>query len=328
MDYGYDIHAIVISGRTWNRIRKGAPVTLRGQGFHWEGTPDQDRWEFNGTSLGSVHVFTDGGGDIYWGDLLDGNVWVDVNGVELHFDERRGALVEMDRELVLAYLSTEYRVPDEGLVLRIGVKCPEVVALHERRGVSSSAFITAWNPQRKKLDGAANQRRNALLASDLEALGLTCVDAEGVGVDGWRELSYLVLGATREQAQALGYTYGQNAFVFVDSSGVPELVMVGSYGDAMELTVRRNQHIVVAGYQPPSPDALQEEIDRLPGDEQEAAFEYFYSLPPDEAESVGVLLIEGENPMNDTCYAMLEGSPAAANLAAVSLGAPYRFRVE
>lgn len=329
VDYGYDIHSLLISGRTWNRIRRGIAIEVRGQGFFCEGQREEDSWYFHRSSRESVEISTDSGRDIYLGGLRDGNVWVDVDGQSVNLDEQLGAEAALDEALQRAYQSTEYRVPEEGLVLRVGVKCPEVAALHEKRGVSSSAFITAWNPQSKKLDGAANQRRNTLLASDLKALGLPFIDAEGVGADGWRELSYLVLGATGEQAQALGYTYGQNAFVFVDSSGVPELVMVGSYGDVTEMTVQRNQRITVAGFRPPPRDTPQEVIDLLSGDGEEAAFEHFnLSESWEELDSVGVVLIDGESPMNDARYAMLEGSPTAANLAAASLGASYRFRVE
>lgn len=84
VDYGYDIHSLVISGKTWDRIWKGTNVSVRGQGFHWDGEPDQDRWTFNRSVRGAVKVGTDGGGQIYEGNFLDGNVWVDVEGVEVN----------------------------------------------------------------------------------------------------------------------------------------------------------------------------------------------------------------------------------------------------
>jgi hypothetical protein len=149
-----------------------------------------------------------------------------------------------------------------------------------------------------------------------------------VGADGWRELSYLVIGATREQAHALAYAYGQNAFVFVDASGLPQLVVVAMGSDVMELVVQPNGHIVVAGYGPPPPVAPLEELEMIPGDALRAAFEVLCGEPVEELNAVGVLPIEGGSPMNDARYAMLEVRPAVAKLNAASRGLPYRFRVD
>lgn len=33
INYGYDIHSIVMSPRLWDRIVKGEAVTMKGQGF-------------------------------------------------------------------------------------------------------------------------------------------------------------------------------------------------------------------------------------------------------------------------------------------------------
>ena len=76
VDYGYDIHSISFSGRTWMRIQNGERLTLKGQGFHWDGRPDQDRWSFNARYPGSVDVYTDDGGDIFAGSLEDHEVRV------------------------------------------------------------------------------------------------------------------------------------------------------------------------------------------------------------------------------------------------------------
>lgn len=64
----------------------------------------------------------------------------------------------------------------------------------------------------------------------------------------------------------------------------------------------------------------------MPGDAVDAASKSLYLEPLEKLNSVGVSLIEGDSPMNDACYAVLNTTPAVANLVAASLGAPYHFR--
>jgi hypothetical protein len=78
VDYGYDIHSIEFSGRTYARILAGKALTINGQGFHWDGIPDQDYWHFNAETAGFIYVNTEGGGDIYSGHIDDGEVRVEI----------------------------------------------------------------------------------------------------------------------------------------------------------------------------------------------------------------------------------------------------------
>lgn len=77
VDYGYDVHSIILSGRTWGRILAGVPVRINGQGFSWEGEPDRDYWLFNVDEPGSLRVETYGGGHIYKGCIDEMNVVLD-----------------------------------------------------------------------------------------------------------------------------------------------------------------------------------------------------------------------------------------------------------
>jgi len=83
VDYGYDIHSITFSGRTYRRVCSGKPITVRGQGFHWDGDPDQDYWQFNVNKCGeqdpkALYVYTAGGGEIFIGHLNDGEVSISL----------------------------------------------------------------------------------------------------------------------------------------------------------------------------------------------------------------------------------------------------------
>jgi hypothetical protein len=56
----------------------GKPLVLTGQGFHWDGEPDQDFWAFNQDFIGALHVYTENGGEIYMGKIDDGEVSIQI----------------------------------------------------------------------------------------------------------------------------------------------------------------------------------------------------------------------------------------------------------
>ena len=73
---------------------------------------------------------------------------------------------------------------------------------------------------------AENYDRQAQLLDEIEALRLNYFVGRGEHPEtGWSEDSYLVLGVNREQADALAREFGQNGYVWVGVSGVPELVL-------------------------------------------------------------------------------------------------------
>lgn len=79
VSYGYDIHAVQMSKRTYERIKKGISTSKKGDGFYWDGEPDQDWWDFNGGEGGLLKVTTERGGDIYSGHLTDAEVRVEFS---------------------------------------------------------------------------------------------------------------------------------------------------------------------------------------------------------------------------------------------------------
>lgn len=53
----------------------------------------------------------------------------------------------IDPPLIEAYLESDYRVHGQpGFTLRVVQASAELLALHERRGVDCSAFLTTFNP--------------------------------------------------------------------------------------------------------------------------------------------------------------------------------------
>lgn len=92
-------------------------------------------------------------------------------------------------ELEAAYRSTHYVVDaDVGLgegalldpiVLEVDVPSPALLALHCRRGVDCSCFITACNPFSRSLDAHSNQLRQEDLAAELRHRSLAYLSGEG-----------------------------------------------------------------------------------------------------------------------------------------------------
>ena len=90
-------------------------------------------------------------------------------------------------------------------------------------GVTTAAFLTAWNPRSEKLSEDENLDRQMELLSEIEARRLNYL--VGYGERGeWREYSYLILGIDRQDANELALQFEQNAYVWLDDAGVPALV--------------------------------------------------------------------------------------------------------
>jgi hypothetical protein len=135
----------------------------------------------------------------------------------------------IDQRSIQAYLETDYHVHSDAPVkLNIGVANPTLAALHKSHRVESSTFVTACNPFSQAFDELANAERQAALARELQQRSLTYI--EGIGQhpkNEWPgELSFLVLGLSREAAKALGNRHEQNAIVWSGLDAVPELVLL------------------------------------------------------------------------------------------------------
>ena len=133
--------------------------------------------------------------------------------------------------LLQSYLTTRYEVygstPRERFTLRIGQREPKLAALHARKRVRCSAFITAWHPRSIVRAPSLNRVAQAKLLRDLRLLGCIVVPGQGIGTDGqWREPSVLALGLRRMDAKRLALRYGQNAAVVCDIRAIPQLLLV------------------------------------------------------------------------------------------------------
>jgi hypothetical protein len=134
----------------------------------------------------------------------------------------------VDQELILAYLSTSYRVPELGLDYRIGRLEDADRERLERDGTRSFAFVTAWNPCSEKRSAGENRRHNRRLAEALDRLGRRYHPGLHVAAAGdWPdEESFYIVNISSHEVIALARQFDQNAVVFWERGGVPEIWLV------------------------------------------------------------------------------------------------------
>ena len=127
-------------------------------------------------------------------------------------------------QLIEAYEQALY-VLDAGPVLRIGARSSELDRLLDEHGARAAAFVTAANPRGEERPSEANAAAMAALRA---SLGRPWLAGDGRDPAGrWSaEPSVLVLGISRPEAEALGRRLEQNAIVFVEKGGAPELVLL------------------------------------------------------------------------------------------------------
>lgn len=132
--------------------------------------------------------------------------------------------------LIAAYHETDYRVEaaDAPFILKVGRSSPELRALFKAHHADCAAFLTACNPGSVRCSGAENDRAQEALLDDLHSQDLLAISGVSRDISGtWPgEPSFLVLGLDLERARELAGKYWQNAFVWADGSGVPELILM------------------------------------------------------------------------------------------------------
>ncbi len=134
----------------------------------------------------------------------------------------------MDDQLIQAYRATGYRVQaTEPFALRIDETCAACDTLLDTHGVTTAAYMTAWNPYSKAVSDAANAAAQAKLMEELNDASTAIFSGEGVGEHGdWPpEPSLFAVGISREIAAILAQKYLQNAFIWIERGKAAELVL-------------------------------------------------------------------------------------------------------
>ena len=131
-------------------------------------------------------------------------------------------------ELLDAYRNAEYVVfADPHVVMRVGEKNADVDALISAEGAQTAVFVTAANPRGETRSDMENGVANAALQNFVSAAGYPHFWGEGRDPQGsWAEPSFLVIGIYRNNAEALGQLFEQNAIVFCEVGKPPELILL------------------------------------------------------------------------------------------------------
>ena len=135
------------------------------------------------------------------------------------------------RELEAAYRAADYVVEaaEGAFTLRVDEASAALAALHARRGVRGSIYLSACNPGSTQRAAVHNAAAHGQLLAALAAAGLEGIEGWGRDPsDEWpAERSLLVPGLSLELAFELARRFGQNAFLHAAADAVPRLVWAG-----------------------------------------------------------------------------------------------------
>ncbi len=132
----------------------------------------------------------------------------------------------LDQRLVEAYLRTSYAIMlTDFPPIRVGEVNPVVEKWLDEQNCTTYAFITAWNPGSVLLSYDENMDRLDQLDDELKEICPRVYWGTGFGDSGeWEgEVSCWALDISAEDAVRLGRKYGQNAIVWWEKGGLPEL---------------------------------------------------------------------------------------------------------
>lgn len=133
----------------------------------------------------------------------------------------------------MAELEREYRrasyivdAPGSSITLRVGEPSAEFDDVLQSLDATTWAFITAHNPHSQIRSPEENRGRHRTLLELASLRGLQSLPSAGVDDDGtWpTESGRLLLDVRRDDAITMGRELEQNAILFGERGGAPELV--------------------------------------------------------------------------------------------------------
>jgi hypothetical protein len=157
--------------------------------------------------------------------------YINMNRLVLLDDDKEQVMKQsaVDPKMIQAYRETEYCVlGDSKFILKVDQFNNALMAAHKQYSVGCSTFITAYNPYSQTCDTAQNVKLNQHLSDELQASGLSFIDAIGQHPQStWPgENSFFVLGLTLSAAKIMGARYQQNALIWCGQKAVPQLIML------------------------------------------------------------------------------------------------------
>lgn len=146
--------------------------------------------------------------------------------------ERSGTIKSISPNLWSAYETTVFCATVDGSDVRIrpGETHPSLDRILDARGVTTWAYITAWNPGSHVLSRRENDVKHERLKSDVTGLGFEAFEGRGEPAgSAWEaERSLLVFGLSAHEALAIGRRYGQIAIVVGETGLEARLLKCGT----------------------------------------------------------------------------------------------------
>jgi hypothetical protein len=135
----------------------------------------------------------------------------------------------MDQDFIEAYNNTNYMIPIEDIIIRIGEENTKLDALLKKHNANSYAFITAHNPKSVVLSEEENNIRHNQLKQCIK--DYLYWEGEGIGSDpAWKpEKSLLILAITKADAMKIGTKFEQNAIIYGRINEQAELLNLFDY---------------------------------------------------------------------------------------------------
>ncbi len=134
--------------------------------------------------------------------------------------------VNIDQQLLKAYLNADYCIVKPSLKLKVGEISSELDVFLMDNNAFYWAFITAWNPHTQILKEEENEKRHLDLMQTLFEGRYTFCEGYGESQDDrWPyEKSLMILDITKSDAMRLGRRFGQNAILYGALKSPAELV--------------------------------------------------------------------------------------------------------
>ena len=135
----------------------------------------------------------------------------------------------IDKALIAAYKSTNYKIfGNFNFTLNIDIPSTELLNLYKCLNINCAAFITAFNPYSRTLNGIENEHRQLALINEIKEKGFCSLNGIGQSSSGdWPgETSVLVFGLKIDDAKLFGNKFEQNAIVWCDWDAIPRIILL------------------------------------------------------------------------------------------------------
>lgn len=127
-----------------------------------------------------------------------------------------------------AFKSTDYNaeLPDELFVFHIGQDKSATTSMMDRFGITTFAYITAWNPYSQIADSAKNEEANLRLENELKLSGLKFFQCNGTDPSKiWpSEPGFIIFDCDRRWVKKLARRYRQHAIAYATKGRLPRLI--------------------------------------------------------------------------------------------------------